>query len=287
MFDSFFTKGILFLLSLFSEKKYQNGFEMSTNYLSSLFGLDGKVLLLTGAGGFLVGEMSRAAGRAGMKVVCCDVRLEDAKRTAEEVIAAGGNAIACQLDVREPKAFDAALDAALQAFGRLDCVLNGAGTNAPTPFFEISVEEWNNILAVQLTGTMLSCQVFGKYLVDQGKGSIVNISSASAGPPLSKAFTYSVAKAGVKNLTQNLAREWGTVGVRVNALRPGFFPTEWSMKNFITPEREASILGHTAMKRYGRPEELVGAVLWLFSDAAGFVTGAEIAVDGGFTAMTI
>jgi len=157
----------------------------------------------------------------------------------------------------------------------------------PTPFFEITVEEWNEILAVQLTGTLLSCQVFGQHLVDQGWGSIVNISSASSGPPLSKAFAYSVAKAGVKNLTQNLAREWGPTGVRVNALRPGFFPTEWSMKHFITPEREAAILGHTGMRRYGTPSELVGAVMWLFSDAAGFVTGAEIAVDGGFTAMTI
>jgi NAD(P)-dependent dehydrogenase (short-subunit alcohol dehydrogenase family) len=115
----------------------------------------------------------------------------------------------------------------------------------------------------------------------------VTIASASSGPPLSKAFTYSVAKAGVKNLTQNLAREWATSNVRVNALRPGFFPTEWSMKHFITPEREAAILGHTPMRRYGVPAELVGAVLWLLSDAASFVTGAEIPVDGGFTAMTI
>ena len=134
---------------------------------------------------------------------------------------------------------------------------------------------------------MLGCQVFGRAMVDQGFGSIINISSASSGPPLSKAFTYSVAKAGVKNLTQNLAREWATSNVRVNALRPGFFPTDWSMKHFITPAREAAILGHTPMGRYGRPPELVGAVLWLFSDAASFVTGAEIAVDGGFTAMTI
>ena len=222
-----------------------------------------------------------------MNVVCCDLRQEDAERTAGEIKAAGGKAIAHALDVRESKSFERALDTTLKAFGRLDCVVNGAGVNAPTPFFEISLEEWNNILSVQLTGTLLSCQVLGKYLIAQGKGSIVNISSASSGPPLSKAFTYSVAKAGVKNLTQNLAREWGTRGVRVNALRPGFFPTEWSMKNFITPDREAAILGHTAMRRYGRPEELVGAVLWLFSDAASFVTGAEIAVDGGFTAMTI
>jgi NAD(P)-dependent dehydrogenase (short-subunit alcohol dehydrogenase family) len=258
-----------------------------SNYIASLFGLEGKVALLTGAGGFLVGELSRAAGRAGMKVVCCDVRIEDAQRTAHEISAAGGVGIACPLDVRDPKAFGSALELTLKNFGQLDCVLNGAGINAPTPFFDIPVEEWNGIIAVQLTGTMLSCQIFGKHLVDQGRGSIVNISSASSGPPLSKAFTYSVAKAGVKNLTQNLAREWGTKGVRVNALRPGFFPTEWSMKNFISPDREAAILGHTPMRRYGRPEELVGAVLWLFSDASSFVTGAEIAVDGGFTAMTI
>ena len=96
-----------------------------------------------------------------------------------------------------------------------------------------------------------------------------------------------MAKAGIKNLTQNLAREWASQGVRVNALRPGFFPTEWSREHFIPPEREQAILGHTPMARYGRPEELVGAVLWLASDAASFVTGAEIIVDGGFSAMTI
>ncbi len=110
---------------------------------------------------------------------------------------------------------------------------------------------------------------------------------SSQSPPLSKAITYSVAKAGVKNLTQNVARELATTGLRVNALRPGFFPTEWNKKHFITSEREQAILNHTAMKRYGKPEELVGAVLWLLSDAASFVTGAEIAVDGGFSAMTI
>ncbi len=258
-----------------------------TDYLSRLFNLDGKVAVLTGAGGFLVGEMSRSLGKAGVRVVCLDSELANARRTADQIKADGGDAIAIAVDVRERDQLDRALSTTVDTFGRLDCVVNGAGVNAPTPFFEIAVEEWRNILDVQLLGTMLSCQVFGRYMVDQGSGSIINISSASSGPPLSKAFTYSVAKAGVLNLTQNLAREWGTAGVRVNALRPGFFPTEWSMKNFISAEREASILGHTPMKRYGSPGELCGAVLWLLSDAASFVTGAEITVDGGFTAMTI
>ncbi len=257
------------------------------DYLTTLFGLEGKVAALTGAGGHLVGEMSRALGRAGVRVAALDVSLDAAGHTAAGIRAEGGEAMAAQIDVREKADYERTLAAIIDRFGALDFAVFGAGSNAPTPFLEIPVEEWNNILAVQLTGTMLGCQVFGGHMLEKGRGSIVTISSASAGPPLSKAFTYSVAKAGVKNLTQNVAREWATRNVRVNALRPGFFPTEWSMKHFITAEREAAILGHTAMKRYGQPSELVGAVLWLLSDASSFVTGAEIAVDGGFTAMTI
>ncbi|HXG54553.1 MAG TPA: SDR family oxidoreductase [Vicinamibacterales bacterium] len=259
----------------------------STLYLGELFGVEGRVAALTGAGGHLVGEMARAVARAGMKVAVLDSRLAKAEAVAAGIREAGGVAIPLEVDVRHRLHFDRALQEILREFGRLDCVLNGAGINAPTPFFDITVDEWNDIFQVQLTGTMLGCQVFGRHLVDQGRGSIINISSASSGPPLSRAFTYSAAKAAIKNLSQNLAREWAPYNVRVNALRPGFFPTEWSMQHFITKERESAILGHTPMQRYGRPEELVGAVIWLFSDAASFVTGAEIEVDGGFTAMTI
>ena len=123
-------------------------------------------------------------------------------------------------------------------------------------------------------------------MLDRGNGSIINISSASADHPLSKAFSYSVAKAGIYNLTKPW-KGMGKKGVRVNALRPGFFPTEWNRKNFISKEREAAILGHTPMERFGEPNELVGAILWLASDASCFVTGAEITVDGGFSCMTI
>jgi NAD(P)-dependent dehydrogenase (short-subunit alcohol dehydrogenase family) len=257
------------------------------SYLEELFDLDGRVVALTGAGGHLIGEMSRGLARAGMKVAVLDSRLDKAQAVAGEIREAGGTALPLELDVRRREDFERALAAIVGEFGRLDCVVNGAGINAPTPFFDIPLDEWNDIITVQLTGTMLGCQVFGRHLVDQRRGSIINISSASSGPPLSKAFTYSAAKAAIKNLSQNLAREWAPHGVRVNALRPGFFPTEWSMKHFITKEREAAILGHTPMGRYGHPRELVGAVVWLLSDAASFVTGAEIEVDGGFTAMTI
>jgi NAD(P)-dependent dehydrogenase (short-subunit alcohol dehydrogenase family) len=196
-------------------------------------------------------------------------------------------AIALEINVCKKDDFKKSLEKIIDNFGDIDVLVNGAGINAPTPIMEISPQEWDEILAVNLKGTLFGCQVFGEYMLSKNKGLIINISSASSDPPLSKAFTYSVSKAGVKNLTQNLAREWATKGVRVNALRPGFFPTEWSKKNFITPEREKAILNHTPMNRYGEPKELVGAVLWLASDAASFVTGAEIAVDGGFTAMTI
>ncbi|MEQ8330643.1 MAG: SDR family oxidoreductase [Longimicrobiales bacterium] len=259
----------------------------SNDFVSQLFSVQDRAIALTGAGGFLVGEMARALGRAGARVGVFDLSLEQAERVAGEISDAGGQALAGTLDARSRESFEAALGTMEDRFGGVDGMVNGAGINAPTPFLEIPLDEWNDIIAVQLTGTMLGCQVFGQAMLARGRGSIMNISSASSGPPLSKAFTYSAAKAAVKNLTQNLAREWATKGVRVNALRPGFFPTDWSREHFITPEREAAILGHTPMARYGTPSELVGAVIWLMSDASSFVTGAEIAVDGGFTAMTI
>lgn len=258
------------------------------NYLNKLFNLEGRVVGITGAGGYLCGEMARGFARAGCKVAILDLRKEKADVVADEIETEGfERPYTSVIDVGKKEDHKRCLDEIIKKYDNLDVFVNGAGINGPSPFFDISLDEWNSIIESQVTGTFLGCQVFGKYMVEKGKGSIINISSASAGPPLSKAFTYSVAKAGIKNLTQNLGREWGTKGVRVNALRPGFFPTEWNQKNFITPEREKAILGHTPMARYGEVNELLGAVLWLASDAASFVTGAEIAVDGGFSCMTI
>jgi NAD(P)-dependent dehydrogenase (short-subunit alcohol dehydrogenase family) len=258
-----------------------------TDYLTELFGLQGKVAALMGGGGYLISEMAAAFAKAGVKVALLDIKLDEVEKVATKISSEGGDSIALRTDITQSSGIEDALGEVLKRYSDVDILVNGAGVNAPTPFLEITVEEWNKILEVQLTGTMLACQVFGAYMVKHGKGSIVNISSASAGPPLSKAFAYSVAKVGVQNLTQNLAREWATSGVRVNALRPGFFPTEWSKKNFLTTDRVQAILNHTPMRRFGEPRELVGATLWLCSDAASFVTGAEITVDGGFSAMTI
>ncbi len=256
-------------------------------YLNDLFNLKGKVAFLTGAGGHIVGELSQGLARAGCVVAVGDLRLHKAQAIAEKIVAEGGEALPVEIDVTSKESWENAVAAIGKQRGPVDILLNGAGINAPTPFFDIAVKEWNDVMATNLTGTLLGCQVVGAGMIERRRGSIINISSASAGPPLSKAFAYSVAKAGVKNLTQNVAREFAPQGVRVNSLRPGFFPTEWNLKNFITEERKAAILGHTPMNRFGEPSELVGAVLWLASDAAGFVTGAEICVDGGFLAMTI
>jgi NAD(P)-dependent dehydrogenase (short-subunit alcohol dehydrogenase family) len=257
------------------------------DYLSEMFRLEGKVAAITGAGGFLCSEMARSLARTGVKVAVLDRDEKNISAITSEIRAAGGTANSYLLEVTDKENFESVLSEILRDFGDVDILINGAGINAPTPFFDITIEEWHAILDVHLAGTLFGCQVFGKHMVREKKGSIINISSASAGPPLSKAFTYSVAKAGIRNLSQNLAREWAPYNVRVNALRPGFFPTEWSKKHFIDDERNSAILGHTPMKRYGKPEELCGAVLWLSSEAATFVTGAEITVDGGFTAMTI
>jgi len=258
------------------------------SYLNEMFNLEDKVAVVIGAGGYLCGEMARGFARAGCKVAILDLRLAKAKSLEEELKNEGfDDVISIAIDVAKKQDHIDALKSVLETFGQVDILVNGAGINGPTPFFDLTLTEWNNILDSQITGTFLGCQVFGEYMVKRGRGSIINVSSASAGPPLSKAITYSVAKAGIKNLTQNLGREWGTKGVRVNALRPGFFPTEWNRNNFITPEREKAILGHTPMDRYGTPDELLGASLWLASDASTFVTGAEIAIDGGFSCMTI
>lgn len=268
---------------------YENYYEgtKKMNYIKEMFDIKGKVAAVTGGGGYLCSEMAVALANAGVKIAVLDLRKEKAQAVADKITNFGGKAVALAIDVAKKDQHLNALNTILDKFGTVDILINGAGTNCSTPFFELSLDEWDGVMNSQIKGTFLGCQVFGKHMVDKKSGSIINISSASAGPPLSKAFPYSAAKASIKNLTQNLAREWAKKSVRVNAIRPGFLPTKWNQKNFITKEREKAILGHTPMKRYGTPDELTGAIIWLSSNASSFVTGSEITIDGGFSCMTI
>ncbi len=258
-----------------------------SDHLSKLFKLNGKVAVIIGGGGHLCSAMAEGLARCGVKVVIADKNIDAANRVAKKLRNLTTGVMACAVDVTSKDSMQTLCDAVIKRFKKVDILINGAGINAPTPVMDITKDEWQAIFDSHATATLFGCQVFGAHMIKRQSGSIINLASVSSGPPLSKAFTYSVAKAGVANLTQNLAREWAPHGVRVNALRPGFFPTQWSMKHFIDAKRQAAILSHTPMGRYGKPQELVGAVLWLASDASGFVTGSLVHVDGGFTCMTI
>jgi NAD(P)-dependent dehydrogenase (short-subunit alcohol dehydrogenase family) len=258
-------------------------------YLDDLFSLDGKVAVAIGAGGVLAGAMADALGAAGARVAVLDLNGEAADDRAEAIReSAGAEALGMAIDATSEEDLRKGLGQVLSLWGRVDVLLNSPGINSGTPFFDITEEEWHRILDVNLKSIFLACQIFGQEMIDRGEGgSIINISSASSGPPLSKVFTYSITKAGVNNLTQFLAREWAPNGVRVNAIAPGFFPAEQN-RRLLTEERTATIMAHTPMNRFGEADELAGVVVWLASEkASGFVTGAIIRVDGGFTAMTI
>jgi NAD(P)-dependent dehydrogenase (short-subunit alcohol dehydrogenase family) len=256
--------------------------------MQDMFSLDGKVAAVVGGGGVLAGEMAKGLAGAGADIAILDFNPQAAEARAGEIRAMGRKALAIQVDGTVKADLQRALDAILAHFGRVDILINAAGINSSTPFLEITEEEWHRILDVDLKSVFLACQVFGAWMTQPGRGgSIINISSASSGPPLSKVFTYSVAKGGVNQITQFLAREWALQGVRVNAILPGFFPAEQNRK-ILTEERVAKIMAHTPMNRFGEAHELVGATIFLASDkASSFVTGCILRVDGGYMAMTI
>jgi NAD(P)-dependent dehydrogenase (short-subunit alcohol dehydrogenase family) len=263
---------------------------MSTpsEYLTSLYALSGKVAVVIGGTGELCGAMGEGLAAGGCEVVLVGRNEEKAKVRLDRIHAAGGKGYFMSAEASEKAALQGLLAGVLARSGRVDIVVNGAGVNSATPFFDIGEEEFDRIVRINYKGVFLGCQVFGKYLVDRGQGgSVINLGSMSGIVPLSRVFTYSATKAAVHNLSKNLAREWAPQKVRVNTLVPGFFPAEQNRK-ILSPERVASILGHTPMKRFGEARELVGATLLLASDGAGgFITGSEIVVDGGYHAMTI
>jgi NAD(P)-dependent dehydrogenase (short-subunit alcohol dehydrogenase family) len=259
-----------------------------SSYLDQLFGLTGKVAVVIGGTGELCGAMAEGLAGAGAEVVLVGRNPDKANARLAKIVSAGGKAWFHSAEATNKAETQGLLDAVLKRSGRVDIVINGAGINSATPFFDITEEEFDRIMRVNVKGVFLGCQVFGKYLVERGQGgSIINLGSMSAVVPLSRVFTYSASKGAVHNLTLNLAREWAPHKVRVNLVVPGFFPAEQNRK-ILSPDRVAAILGHTPAKRFGEARELIGATLLLASDAAGsFITGEELIVDGGYHAMTI
>ena len=275
---------------------------MGITKLSLLFNLRGKVAVLTGGGGILCSVMSRALAQEGVKVVLLDVSLDAAQKVADTIQAEGGQAIAVECDVLESASLVEAARKISAQFGRVDILVNGAGgnrieasTSPDISFFELPSDAIQWVFNLNFLGTLLPSQVFGKLMVEQGEGVILNISSMNAFQPLTRIPAYSAAKAAVSNFTQwlavHMAQEY-TPAIRVNALAPGFFLTEQNRYLLTDPDsgnltpRGQTIINHTPHGRFGDPEDLVGAMFWLLSPASVFVTGVVVPVDGGFSAFS-
>ncbi|OPZ70541.1 MAG: putative oxidoreductase UxuB [Verrucomicrobia bacterium ADurb.Bin474] len=255
-------------------------------YLDSLFSLCGKVAVVIGGTGELCGAIASGLAQAGAEVVLVGRDPEKARVRLDGIRAEGGNVRFFPSDVSTRASLENLCGRVVEDLGKVDILINGAGVNSATPFFEISEDEFDRIMLVNFKSVFLSCQVFGSHMVSNGSGSIINIGSASGLTPLSRVFTYSASKGAVHNLSKNLAREWAASGVRVNILVPGFFPAEQNRK-VLTPDRIESIMRHTPMRRFGDSKELIGAALLLASEAGSFITGHELVVDGGYASMTI
>lgn len=259
--------------------------------LAASFRLDGRVAVVIGGTGTLGSLMAGTLAEAGARTVIVGRDGARAQAILDRLRLNGCDVVFEPCDVVRRAELRNLVERLVTSHGRIDVLVNGAGTNSATPFLDISDEEMEWVVAVNQFAVTRACQEFGRYFVDRatadGDGaSIINIGSASGLTPLSRVFTYSMTKAAVHNLTKNLAREWGPLGIRCNVLVPGFFPAEQN-RAMLSDERVDAIVSHTPLGRLGDAPELAGATLLLASEAGRFITGAELVVDGGFSAMTI
>ena len=246
--------------------------------------MDGQVAVVVGGAGELGGALGAGIGQAGAKIVVADMGEDACNARAEKLRALGIDAVPAAVDITKRESIQQLLVESLKLTGKVDMLVNCAGINVGTPFLNVDPAQWDKIFAVNLKGTMEACQVFiESMLKNENGGSILNIGSVNSDKPLSRVFAYAASKAGVVNLTQNIAQEFADRKIRVNAICPGFFPAEQN-KKLLDAERVENIMKGTPMRRYGTPDELVGAALLLLSSKAGsYMTGSIVYVDGGFT----
>lgn len=271
------------------------------DFLASLYSLEGKTAIVTGGTGVLGSAMARGLARAGAKVAILGRRAQLAEQIVAEMTAEGDVAMPLVADVMQRDQLDKAREQILKEWGRIDILINAAGGNSPEgtvkvdgSFFDLTQAGIQSVIDLNLMGTILPSQVFGEVMANQKLGYIVNISSLSVPRALTRPIAYSAAKAGIENFTRWLAIEmvqkYGE-GLHVNALAPGFFLADQNRPFMVNPDgtftpRGHAIINHTASGRFGEPDELVGAVVWLCSPSASFVNGIVVAVDGGFGAFS-
>lgn len=280
---------------------------------SDIFGLNGKTAVITGGGGVLGRSMAGALAERGVAVALLDLREGASIEAAKEIVAKGGRAIGVPCDVLDKESLEVAKASVVHELGGVDILINGAGGNDPKAttsketlerkdlieaadglktFFDLDTAGIQFVFNLNFLGTLLATQTFGRMMAERGRGVILNVSSMNAFKPLTRVPAYSAAKAGVSNFTQWLATHFAPLHIRVNAIAPGFFLTDQN-RFLLTDERTgeltargARIIAHTPMGRFGRPEDLAGALVWLVSDASAFVTGIVLPIDGGFSAFS-